>query len=266
MRSTTRHDLNLPGLRNRVLAALLALSVVPTVALALVVAPSAQAAIGGSFTDNLDRDNTARWHRADGWSNGSMFNVGWRADHVWHNGGVMGLNLDTATCPGGCSGKPYASGEYRSNDLYSYGRFETRMMAVKRSGTVTSFFTYTGPSDGQPWDEIDVEILGKNTSQMQTNYFTNGVGGHEKVINLGFDASAGYHTYAIEWWNGGINWIVDGRLVHHENGSRGPLPSRPQRIMANLWPGIGVDSWLGPFSYPGSTLTARYDSINYTRY
>jgi endo-1,3-1,4-beta-glycanase ExoK len=246
--------------------ALTALSVVTAVT-APISAEPAQAAIGGSFVDNLDGLDTGRWYKSDGWSNGSMFNVGWRADHVWFNGGVMGINLDTASCPGGCSGKPYASGEFRSTDLYSYGRFEARMQAVKRSGTVTSFFTYTGPSDGQPWDEIDVEILGKNTSQLQTNYFTNGTGGHETVINLGFDASTGYHNYAIEWWNQGtINWFVDGRLVHQENGSRGPLPTHPQRIMMNLWPGIGVDGWLGPFSYPGTPLTARYDWAKYTRY
>lgn len=237
----------------------------------VVVSPSgsapAQAAIGGGFVDHMNGFVTGRWHKADGWSNGSVFNAGWRADHVRHSGGIMSLNIDTASCPGGCSGKPYAAGEYRTNDLYSYGRFEVRMQAVKRPGTVTSFFTYTGPSDGQPWDEIDVEILGKNTTQMQTNYYTNGVGGHESVINLGFDASTGFHTYAIEWWNRGtINWFVDGRLVHQENGSRGPLPTHPQRIMTNFWPGTGVDSWLGPFSYPGRPLTARYDWIKYSRY
>lgn len=245
---------------------LLATALVLTLTTAPVLAAPAEAAIGDSFVDNFDSHNGGRWHKADGWSNGDMFNAGWRADHVWHSGGVMGLNLDNATCPGGCSGKPYAAGEYRSNDLYSYGRFEVRMKAASGSGMVTSFFTYTGPSDGQPWDEIDIEILGKNTWQMQTNYYTNGVGGHEKIINLGFDAAAGYHDYAIEWWPGGtINWFVDGRLVHQEDGSRGPLPTRPQRIMMNLWPGTGVDDWLGPFRYSGQK-TATYDWARYTRY
>ncbi|WUT01125.1 family 16 glycosylhydrolase [Streptomyces sp. NBC_00708] len=73
--------------------------------------------------------------------------------------------------------------------------------------------------------------------------------------------------YAIEWWNQGtINWFVDGKLVHQENGSRGPLPTRPMRIMANLWPATGVDSWTGPFTYPGAPLTARYDWVKYTKY
>lgn len=226
----------------------------------------AAAAIGGSFSDEFTSYDTSRWSKADGWSNGGMFNAGWRADHVWFNGGVMGLNLDTATCPSGCPGKPYASGEYRTNDLFSYGRYSARLKASAGSGTVTSFFTYTGPSDGQPWDEIDVEILGKNTWQMQTNYFTNGVGGHETLIDLGFDASAGYHDYTFEWWPGGsINWFVDGRLVHQETSSRGPLPTHPQRIITNFWPGTGVDSWLGPFQHSGQR-TATYDRVQYTKY
>jgi endo-1,3-1,4-beta-glycanase ExoK len=226
----------------------------------------AQAAIGGSFVDNFDSFDTARWSKADGWTNGSMFNAGWRADHIWHGGGIMGLNLDNAGCPSGCSGRPYASGEFRTTNQYSYGRYEVRMKAASGgSGTVSSFFTYTGPSEGQPWDEIDIEILGKNTWQMQTNYFTNGVGGHETLINLGFDSAAGYHDYAIEWRNGNIKWFVDGALVHQENGSRGPLPTHPQRIMMNLWPGIGVDGWLGPFNYSGQR-TATYDWVKYTQY
>ena len=243
---------------------------VTALALGLTAAPGlalpAQAA-GGGFVDNLDSFNTSRWAKANGYSNGSMFNTGWRADHVWHSGGVMGLNLNTTPCPSGCSGKPYASGEYRTTDVYSYGRYEVRMKAASGgAGTVSSFFTYTGPSDGKPWDEIDIEILGKNTWQMQTNYFTNGVGGHESVINLGFDAAAGYHNYAFEWWNGGtINWFVDGRLVKQENGSRGKLPTNPGRIMMNLWPGTGVDSWLGKFTYSGQR-TATYDWVKYTKY
>lgn len=36
--------------------------------------------------------------------------------------------------------------------------------------------------------------------------------------------------------------------------------------MTNLWPGTGVDGWLGPFTYPGTPLTARYDWIKYTKY
>ena len=35
--------------------------------------------------------------------------------------------------------------------------------------------------------------------------------------------------------------------------------------MMNLWPGTGVDSWLGQFRYSGQR-TATYDWVKYTRY
>ena len=223
-------------------------------------------ALGTTFTDKLDSYNTGRWRKADGWTNGDMFNVGWLANHISFASGIMLLKLDNVPCPSGCSGKPYASGEYRSTNYYGYGKFEARLRAAKGSGLVTSFFTYTGPSDKTEWHEIDVEILGRDTTKMQTNYFTNGVGGHETIINLGFDAAAGYHNYAFEWTPSAIKWYVDGKLVHTETGSRGPLPSVPGKIMVNFWCGINVDSWLGKFTYPGSPLYAQYDWIQYFKY
>ncbi|MFJ8959799.1 glycoside hydrolase family 16 protein [Lentzea sp. NPDC102401] len=252
--------------RSRVTAALAAVILgLVGVAVSPAVADAAPLPIGGNFTDNFDWWDTGRWQKADGWTNGSMFNVGWRADHVGFQGGAMGLRLDTTPCPNGCSGRPYASGELRTANFYTYGRFEMRMKAAKSSGAVSGFFTYTGQTDGQPWDEIDIEILGKNPTQMQTNYFTNGTGNHETIINLGFDSSAGFHDYAIEWRQGRIQWFVDGRLVHTENGSRGPLPTHPQRFMANLWAGTGVDGWTGPFNYTGP-LNAVYESAKYTAF
>jgi beta-glucanase (GH16 family) len=225
------------------------------------VVPSAGAA---DFFDTLDSHNTSLFEMADGWTNGSPFNCGWRADHVTFSGGIMTLRLDNVGCPGGCSGKPYASGEYRTAANYGYGRIEARFKAAKAAGTVAaSLFTYTGPSAGDPWDEIDIEILGKDTTKMQTNYFTDGVGGHESIIDLGFDASTAFHTYAFEWTPSAIRWYVDGNLVLTENGSRGPLPTHPGKIMVNMWPGTGVQGWLGRFSYSGP-LYAQYDYIQYT--
>ena len=50
---------------------------------------------------------------------------------------------------------------------------------------------YTGPSDDDPWDEIDFEFLGYDTTKVQLNYYTDGVGGHEYMLDLGFDAYEG---------------------------------------------------------------------------
>ena len=217
----------------------------------------------GGFTENFDAAS-ANFSKSDGWTNGSMFNAGWRADHVTFAGGLMSITVNNTPCPSGCSNMPYAAGEYRSNSMYSHGRYEVRMKPAKYSGAMTgSLFTYTGPTDGNPWDEIDIEFIGKNLNVFQANYFTNGVGGHETVVNLGFDASAAFHTYAFEWTGSSIKWYVDGVLVVTENGSRGALPTHAGRIMLNAWPAIGVDSWLGPFTYTGP-FQAQYDWMKFT--
>lgn len=212
---------------------------------------------------NLGSHNAGLFEIADGWSNGDMFNATWRASQVNFGGGRMRLTLDWDSHG---SNPPYQSGEYRTHGFYHYGLYEVRMRAARGDGVVSSFFTYTGPSDDQPWDEIDIEFLGKNTTQMQTNYYTNGVGGKEVMIDLGFDAADSFNNYAFEWLPDRINWYVNGQLVHTENGSKGPIPSHESKIMVNLWPGIGVDEWLNPFNNSNLPITAEYEWIRYTPY
>ena len=214
-----------------------------------------------SLWEPLDYFNSSIWQEAN-WTNGGMFNCGFVPSNIGFSNGQMTIALINTPS----FGKPYSSGEFRSNNTFTYGKFETNMMPAKASGTDSSFFLYT---NNPVWDEIDVEFLGKNTSQVQFNYFVNGVGGHEKIINLGFDASQAFHKYTIEYGNGYINWYVDGvwKWGVNNTGFNAPygaqMPSHPMQIMANLWPGIGVDSWLGTFNYWGP-LYAKYDYFLYT--
>jgi len=216
-----------------------------------------------SFQEPLDAFDSSRWFRSDAWTTGGEFNVGWRADHVRFADGKMELRLDTTPCPEGCSGRPYASGEYASTRYYGFGRYEVRMKPARGSGTVTSFILHTGASEQTRWDEIDIEFLGKDTRRFQTNYFTDGVGRHETMIDLPFDAADDFHTYGFEFTREAIHWYVDGKRVHTETGTRGPLPIHPGKVIMNFWPGTGIDIWSGPFSYPGSPMVSTYDSIRH---
>ena len=241
--------------RTTLIAALLALATASACGEARDAETSAGAAAvrTSSLSAQFNSHDSSVWEMAS-WANGTPFNCGFAADHVAFADGFMTLELDNTPS----SGKSYSGGEYRTIERFSYGRFETRMKAAKGSGIVSSFFTYTG----SPWDEIDVEILGKNTSQAQLNYYVNGTGGHEKMIDLGFDASAGFHTYAIDWQPNSISWYVDGVLKHTVTGSTSTLPSHPMQIMMNLWNGIGVDGWLGSFHY-SAPMYASYDYVTY---
>ena len=212
-----------------------------------------------NFQDEMDYFNTTLWSKSDGWANDvNVFDCGWQAGHVNANGKMV-LTLDNTPS----SGRPYTSGEFRSNYFYGYGTLEASIKAVSTDGVVVSLFLYRGPWDegGYPGDEIDIEFV---RGRLQTNYAANGVGGHETLIDLGFDPSQGFHTYKLEWLPNRITWYVDGMAKHTEDGSRGPLPSIPGRIIANLWPGTSwLDGWAGHFNYT-SPVTVQYDWIKYT--
>ena len=189
------------------------------------------------------------------WSNGGCFDCGFTSSNI-----TFGRTMRITITDDESGEYNYLSGEYRSAINYHYGYFECSMMPIKADGVDTGFFTYTGPSEGDPWDEIDFEFLGYDTTKVQLNYFTNGVGGHEYMLDLGFDASEGYHTYGFLWLKDSITWYVDGepRYTVTEN-----IPSTPSKIMVNTWPGIGVDDWLKPFA-GDVPLTAKYQWITWT--
>lgn len=197
-----------------------------------------------------------KWEASDGWSNGSMFDCTWRKENCVF-GDTMQLKIDND--PKSSGNILYSGGEFRSKDFYSFGYYETEMKPIKNDGVVSSFFTYTGPSDNNPWDEIDIEFLGKDTTKVQFNYFTDGKGNHEYLYDLGFDATEEFHKYGFEWKTDSITWYVDGEAVYTATEN---IPQTSGKIMMNAWPGTGVDSWLK--KYDGTVpLTAEYRYVIY---
>ena len=210
-----------------------------------------------SLVADFRKGATSSFIASDGWTNGNPFDCGWYEQNTSFKDGVLNLTIDKDL-----TGKyNYSGAEYRTVEYYVYGYYETSMQAIKNDGVVSSFFTYTGPYDGDPWDEIDIEILGKDTTKVQFNYYTNGTGNHEFMYDLGFDASQGFHTYGFDWQADSITWYVDGEPVYKATDN---IPSTPGKIMMNTWPGTGVDEWLN--HYNGNTpLTARYQWVTYDK-
>jgi endo-1,3-1,4-beta-glycanase ExoK len=210
--------------------------------------------------DELDKLNEDLWRPSDNYANGALFKCGWRKDNLIWESGKLALRVDDVGCPDKCSGRPYAAGELQSKKKYGYGRYEARMKPAKLNGAMTgSIFTY----NDQPQDEIDIEFIGKDPTIFQSNYFTNGVGQHGTDIQLGYDATESFHDYAFEWRPHSITWFVDGKPVHREDGSRGPLPQAAGAFILNVWPGNTVDGWLGPLQYT-KPVQAEYEWVRFT--
>ncbi|MCH5192494.1 MAG: glycoside hydrolase family 16 protein [Oscillospiraceae bacterium] len=213
----------------------------------------------GSVYADFGGGSSPLFEASNGWSNGDMFNVTWRDKNCTFENGKMQLIIDNDTEL--VKTVPYSGGEYRSKEHYGYGLYEVSMKAIKNDGVVSSFFTYTGPSEGNPWDEIDVEILGKDTTKVQFNYFTDSKGNHEFMYDLGFDASEGFHTYGFDWQADKITWYVDGQEAHSVSEN---IPVTESKIMMNAWCGTGVDGWLNAFDDSQMPLRAEYEWVKFT--
>ena len=197
---------------------------------------------------------------SDGWTNGNPFNVQWTANNVAYEKGVAKLTISDNPDGSEETFTEYYGGEMRTYQYFGYGDYEVRMKPAKKAGTASTFFTCTGdydtnPNTGKPnpWDEIDIEFLGQDTTKVQFNYYVNGVGGHEYMYDLGFDASEDFHTYGFRWTEDYITWFVDGKPVYRVDATESnPMPSTAGRMLMNYWCGASAaENWMGKYSDPG---------------
>ncbi len=216
-------------------------------------------ASGASFYDTFDYLDGTRWYISDGWNNGDWHGCTWSRHNVSVSGGLLRLSLTTQAL----GDRQYSCGEIQTRAFHGYGTYEVRMRTVAESGTVSAFFTYTGPVHNNPWDEIDVEILGKTPTSFQANYYIDGTGGNEKIVPLGFDSSAAMADYAFVWAADSLKWYVDGQLVHQVSGS---VPTTDSKLFMSLWNGRGanMESWLGQFSPSRFSMEMEIDHVAYT--
>ena len=91
---------------------------------------------------DLDEYDEKLMQKADGWSNGAMFDCTWRGANISFSDGIMTMKIDQ---DGENASPKWSGAEYRTKDFYHYGKYEVCMKPIKNDGVVSSFFTYTGP-------------------------------------------------------------------------------------------------------------------------
>ncbi|MGH2554372.1 MAG: family 16 glycosylhydrolase, partial [Actinomycetota bacterium] len=138
--------------------------------------------------------------------------------------------------------RPYRSGAFASVRSFRYGRFEAEIRAAPGPGLITGFFLHRDT----PRQEIDIEFAGADPGRMLANVYFNpgddgtamgfGYRGSPCRIDLGFDPTADFHLYAIDWRPDRVTWLVDGKVVHERVGwDPTPIPHLSMRVHANLW-------------------------------
>ena len=139
--------------------------------------------------------------------------------------------------------RPTSAVSLCSKQTYRYGRFKVIQKPARAPGVVTAFFLHRN----DPWQEIDVEFLGSDTTKLLVNaYFDPGNPGAQcnfgnrgtpVVIDLNFDAAEAFHRYAVEWEPHELRWFVDDHLIHvRAFWVPTPIPNLPMAVFCSIRP------------------------------
>lgn len=154
-----------------------------------------------------------------------------------------------------------------------FGHVEYTIQAAPGTGIVSS-----AVMQSDCLDEIDLEWLGGDDTQVQSNYFGKGI---TTTYNRGAYHSAqnnhdGFHTYSVDWTAAQIVWQVDGvtvRVLTYADAASGQYPQTPMMIKIGAWAGgdpsnpEGTIAWAGgETDYSDGPFTMYLKSISVTDY
>lgn len=163
--------------------------------------------------------------------------------------------------------KYFKGSEIYSTTSYLYGRFEMSIKAAPGSGQLSTFFLYRNNSETSKalWQEIDIEIFGKDSNVFQTNVIVEKTEGNklhtEAKHSTKRSLSALYHKYVIEWTPDSINWFIDDSLLRTEK-DYAKLCNAPMSLRFNHW-AANITSWVGTFD---KTVLPQYQYVDYISY
>ncbi|KAI8076589.1 concanavalin A-like lectin/glucanase domain-containing protein [Gilbertella persicaria] len=219
------------------------------------------------FTEGLG-DN---WHEETGSS------AGWK---ITNEGLVMSLSK-----PDGVVRKvdvksgnlPYnnyvsnTSPTFVSEYLIHYGKVTFELKTAGTPGAVTAAILMA-PTGG---DEIDFEMLGGGTDNIQSNFFYGPVpiyNANSQSTTIG-DASSAFHSYTIEWSPQKIQFYIDGTLIRSstnqyscQSGGECEFPVYPSAVKFGIWDAsnpAGTAQWArGPIDWDSArSISATVKSV-----
>ena len=155
-----------------------------------------------------------------------------------------------------------------------FGEMEVQMTSAPGTGIVS---TVVWESDDL--DEIDWEILGGDTTQVQTDYFGKGnTSTYDRATYVPVSSpQTTEHTYLIRWTSEKIDWFVDGqgvRTLSYDDAVGGKnFPQTPMKARIGIWAGgdpsngQGTIEWAGGATdYSQAPFTMYVKSVKITNY
>ncbi|ODQ66729.1 hypothetical protein NADFUDRAFT_46113 [Nadsonia fulvescens var. elongata DSM 6958] len=137
-----------------------------------------------------------------------------------------------------------------------FGRTEAWVKAAPGVGIVSSFVLQS-----DTLDEIDIEWIGGDTTEFQTNWFSKGdTTTYDRGTFIGVhEPQTVWHNYTIDWTPDSLTWYLDGAVVRQllPNNGQG-YPQSPMNIRIGSWAG-------GDPSNPPGTIQWAGGLTDYTK-
>jgi len=224
----------------------------------------------GKFTlaweDNFDAFDSTRWSLMTHSWNGNL--AQFSVDNTRFESGIASILLTRADND---TAKPFRGVEMRSKSTLTYGKVQTRARFAKGSGVVSAAVLIYTPWPADDWNELDMEYLpGRNGMQFNTMVYdgppvqkpvTTSVTPTQtpKLVDLGFDATAEFHVYTIEWTPSAVRFLVDDEVKYEWNASI-TLMKLPQNLLLTIWASSSA-SWAGAVGDDTAPTQADFDWV-----
>ncbi len=213
------------------------------------------------FADEFNRSSldTMKWNYNYPWGNTHNDNTYESPANVTVNSGLLNL---TAYRDTSFAGKSFSSGAINTSGLLNvtYGYIESREKMPQTVGTWPAFWML---QNGWP-PEIDIQEVPESSYDDMYNYwttyhYTNSSGNPASYGSgrhyAGFDLSADFHNYGVDWEPTYMKFYLDGTLINTVTDTSAISQSAAMYLILNLavggWPG-DPPSWA---SFPTSFQT-----------
>ena len=165
-----------------------------------------------------------------------------------------------------CHAQLYRGAELRTLESVLYGKFEARYKPAQGDGILSTFFTYNDSCcDESPWNEIDIELLGRYDHVIDLNTITWGQSSHIRQHYVPFNPHLDFQTYGFEWTPDYVAWFIDDEEVYRQTDDYIDELHYSQKIMMNIW-NPAYDDWVGIWDERVLPRFAFYDHVSYASY
>ncbi|GCE98580.1 transglycosylase [Zygosaccharomyces mellis] len=158
--------------------------------------------------------------------------------------------------------KRYDNPTLQSDFYIMYGKVEVELKAGPGRGVVSSFYLQS-----DDLDELDIEWVGSDNTQFQSNYFSKGnTTTYDRGQFHGVDSPVDkFHNYTLDWNVDKATWSLDNQVVRTlTNDSSEGYPQTPMFIKMGIWAGGDPDNAPGTIEWAGGKID--YSQAPFTMY